>query len=111
MNSKLTVESRREGETLVVALTGRLDILGKAMFIEAAKSFDFAGARTLRIDLAGVKYISSAGIQAILQHYKYMITNKGRVAIVNAHPEVLNVLTMSGFAKFPNLTLAGSPGQ
>lgn len=107
----MKIETKRDGETLTIFLSGRLDILGKAEFTNAAKDFDFAQVRTLVFDLGGLTYISSAGIQAILLHYKYMMNNKGQVKIVNITPEVLNVLQMSGFGKFPHLSLTAKPAS
>lgn len=106
----MKIDCKREGETMTVALAGRLDILGKAEFTNAAKNFDFNRVKTLVFDFSDLVYISSAGIQAVLLHYKYMLnTNKGQVKIVNASPEVMNVLAMSGFTRFPKLTLSPKP--
>lgn len=107
----MKIETRRDGETLTIFFAGRLDALGKAAFSNEAKNFDFNRVKNLVFDFKDLAYISSAGIQAILLHYKYMMNNKGRVKIVNAIPEVFNVLSMSGFTKLPNLSISGKPAS
>lgn len=103
----MKIEAKREGEALTIFFDGRLDILGKAAFMNEGKNFDFNRVKILVLDFDKLTYISSAGIQAVLMHYKYMTgTNKGQVKIVNACPEVMDVLLMSGFKNFPNMTLS-----
>lgn len=47
--------------------------------------------RALIFDMAGVTYISSAGVRVILKAKKYLARDKGKVMMVNLQPSVKRV--------------------
>ena len=49
------------------------------------------------VDLAGVTYISSAGLRSMLQLVKYTSAHGGRVGIFGAPPQIMEVIEISGF--------------
>ncbi len=55
-----------------------------------------AGAHVLRLDLAGVVFLSSAGIRVLLASYRDLARIGGSLAVVQASDAVFTVLQMSG---------------
>lgn len=53
----------------------------------------------LTLDFAGVEYISSAGLRALLLGQKSASAKGGSMIIINVSNEVMNVFKLSGFDK------------
>ena len=75
-----------------VALTGRLDThtsdeLDQAMTPLLAN----AGLRSLVLDLAGLDYISSAGLRSIFKARKSLAARNGKVLVMNPQPQIQKV--------------------
>jgi anti-anti-sigma factor len=85
-----------EGGITCIRLSGRMDIQG-AQAVEtrlaahlAAKSERFV------LDLAGVTFLASIGVRAILLSAKALRGRGGRLAIIDPVPEVAKVLSLTG---------------
>ena len=74
-----------------IALRGRLDSL-TAPILDERLEFVLRSATALLFDMAGLEYISSAGIRCIIRARKVIEGRGGRVAIVNPQPAVLKAL-------------------
>jgi anti-anti-sigma factor len=82
---------------LLVTVSGRLDT-------GSAPSFDAQLAPMLAqphphilIDLAGVSYISSAGLRSISQLVKHASEHGGRVGVFGAPPNIDEIIQISGY--------------
>ena len=95
----MEILKNKNGEELVVTVKGRLDT-NTAPELEKSLADDLDATKTLRVDLAELDYISSAGLRVILTLHKNM-SGKGAKLIV-AHPkdEVMEVFDMTGFSSF-----------
>ena len=62
----MQVRFRQEGETLVVAVTGRLDTGASSTFLDEVEPKVSTGYTTIVIDCSELDYISSAGLRSIL---------------------------------------------
>ena len=62
------------------------------------------GTKRLTIDLSGVAYISSAGLQSILVVAKQAKAAAARLVVCDLTPTVAKVVEMSGFAAFLTVT-------
>jgi anti-anti-sigma factor len=81
---------------LMIAVTGRLDSVSAPQFDEQlAPALVQPHARIL-IDMAGVSYISSAGVRSILQLVKLAVQSGGRVGLFSVPPQIMKVIEMSG---------------
>ncbi|HEY4992447.1 MAG TPA: STAS domain-containing protein [Nakamurella sp.] len=82
----------------VIVLTGRLDSVEAAgLRLELARVRDL-GARTLIIDLVGVRFIDSAGLAALVVARREAQSAGGDVVLVRpASPEALRVFRLTQF--------------
>lgn len=100
--SQLEIETEKVGTDVAVAtLKGRLDTNSVASaektLLEASD-----GLAQMILDLAGVDYISSAGLRVLLLVAKKLKTGKGQLSVCSVTPRVKSVLDISGFASvFP----------
>ena len=91
--------------TNILTPKGRLDNTTAAAFEEVVKTATGAGATRLLIDFSEVTYISSGGLRVILVATKTLAANGGRLALCSLDPRVAEIIEMSGFAAFPNLSI------
>ena len=75
----MEIIEHKEGETLVLAVIGRMDALTSPTFDRCLSDCLSSGEERLRIDLSGVDYISSAGIRSLLVISKQMNTKMERI--------------------------------
>lgn len=92
----MTITRKQNGETLEIALEGRLDTM-TAPELEAELNKSLAGAETLIIDFSKLDYISSAGLRVLLSAHKVM-TSKGGMKVTNVNEIVREVFEVTGFA-------------
>jgi anti-sigma B factor antagonist len=86
----LTIESGADG---IVSLKGRLDA---AQAASAQASLDkLQGMVTL--DLAGLEYISSAGLGVLLKTQKRLTAAGGKVRLAGVGPHLRDIFVYSGF--------------
>lgn len=78
-------------------IEGRLDVQGSAILETYAQQRLSAGELRLVLDLAGVGYISSAGLRSLLVVAKKAQAVNGCLVLCGLTPIVLNVITISGF--------------
>ena len=95
----LEIAECRDGGTLVLAVSGRIDAVTAKLFETAVMSPVQTGVGPLVLDLERLKYISSAGLRIILLAAKQQKQNKAKFALCNLHNEVRDVFEISGFAK------------
>ena len=56
----------------------------------------------LTLDLSELEYISSAGLRVLLVAQK-MMKDKGKMEIINAKPQVIDIFTVTGFIDILNI--------
>jgi len=67
----------------------------------------------VRLDLVGATYLSSAGMRVLLLAAKALQKRRERLKLLNDPPHILNVLNLSGFTTFIDVSLDAtfsSPG-
>ncbi|WP_294509515.1 STAS domain-containing protein [uncultured Bilophila sp.] len=87
-----------QGCVSILALSGRMDATTASVFDEACRSLLDGGAKKIVVDLAGIEYISSAGLRVILTMVK---ASKGAVATLafcSMQSMVAEVFKISGFS-------------
>ncbi len=96
----MSLEKRYTHETLVVKVTGELDLVTAEEFRRMVDlELERRQVRHLVLNLAGVSFIDSSGLGAILGRYKKLKSNGGNIVIAAARPPVFKILQLSGFPK------------
>ena len=97
MEVKKTVE---DGKT-VVSLIGEVDSTNAADFETDLKAA-VAGETEAVLDLAGLEYVSSAGLRVFLMVQK-MFGNRHNLTLVHVNEEVADIFKVTGFSRLLNI--------
>ena len=92
----MTIEIKRNAETTVIELVGRLDTT-TAPALDKTISEDIGDTKNLVLDIKGLEYISSAGLRVLLSAQKKM-QKIGSMKVTNVCEAVMEVFEMTGFA-------------
>ena len=92
----LNIDRKVEGNSLTMALTGRLDTT-TAPELEKEVKENIEGMENLTFDIASLEYISSAGLRVLLSAQKIM-NKQGTMVVKNASEEVKEIFEVTGFA-------------
>ncbi|MBQ3446463.1 MAG: STAS domain-containing protein [Synergistaceae bacterium] len=93
----LKISKASSGSSLTISLEGRLDTT-TAPQLEAEIKGGLDGVTELVFDMAGVEFVSSAGLRVFLLAQKAM-KKQGSMKIRNLIPSVLNVFDVTGFSR------------
>lgn len=83
-----------DGSKLNVALEGRLDTSSAPQLEAEMKALD--GVTELVIDMAGLEYLSSAGLRVLLAAQKAM-NKQGSMVLHNVNETIMEVFEITGF--------------
>ena len=97
VSMSIEIRIAREGEVPVVTMTGRLDGFGAQQLDESLREIVPDDTRSVILNLAGVDYLSSAGIRVFLRLKKRLKQRGGSLALANVREFPRNVLEMAGF--------------
>ena len=103
--NEVKIEHRNERGVSVGRIAGRLDMQGAAVMETYAQQRLSAGELRLVLDLAGVDYISSAGLRSLLVVAKKVQVLNGCLVVCGLMPMVLNVINISGFQQLLKICL------
>ena len=92
----MRIEKNQEGEKLNLAAIGRLDTT-TAPELEQELKESLEGVKELILDLAGLEYISSAGLRVLLAAQRRM-NKQGSMKLVNVNELVMEVFEVTGFS-------------
>jgi stage II sporulation protein AA (anti-sigma F factor antagonist) len=93
----MQIGEERAGSALVLAPAGRLDSVTSNELEKRVSSRLDAGERLLVVDLAGVEYISSAGLRVLLMAAKRLKEPPAALVLCGLGPSVRTVLELAGF--------------
>ena len=91
----LNIQKTLEEKTLTVALSGRLDTT-TAPELEKSLQESLDDVDELVMDMAGLEYISSAGLRVLLTAQKTMMKRSG-MKVTNVCEAVMEVFEVTGF--------------
>lgn len=94
----MDVKTHTEENALVVVVTGRMDAVTAPAYLERLRHELAGGALRLVVDCAGLEYVSSAGLRAILTISKDLSLKGGAQAYCGLREQVKEVFEVSGFA-------------
>lgn len=92
----MEIQRTRENDTFLLTLTGRLDAAWADPVEAALDAAVRAGEHRIVMDIAGVDYISSAGLRVVIAGYKQLRAIQGGFTLRNAQPGVAKVIELSG---------------
>ena len=98
----MNITKKTEGNTLEIALEGRLDTM-TAPELEAELKASMDSADKLVLDFSKLDYISSAGLRVLLSAHKAM-SAKGGMKVTHVNEVVQEVFDVTGFCDI--LTIA-----
>ncbi len=90
---------------LLLTLSGRIDSYWSNQLSSVLTEEIHRGRYHITLNLAGVRFISSAGVRVLMQFYKELAGLNGSLSVESPSPDVVTVLEMVGLAKL----LAGQP--
>lgn len=97
----MNIVKTNENGSLNIALEGRLDTM-TAPELEAAVKDELASVDAAVLDLAGLEYVSSAGLRVILSMHK-ALASKGGLTVKNPNETVSEVFEVTGFSDILNI--------
>lgn len=94
---QIEIREERTGGVLIVSPEGRLDTNTSPQLEKRLLQHLAAGERSLLVDMAGIGYISSAGLRVLLLVAKRLREISGRVVLCSLGSAVRQVFELSGF--------------
>ena len=93
----LNIEKEQHAAALCVTLIWRLDTT-TAPELESVLKDSLDGVSALTIDMAGLEYISSAGLRVLLSAQKIM-NRQGEMKLVHVNETILEIFEVTGFSE------------
>ncbi|HTH18196.1 MAG TPA: STAS domain-containing protein [Magnetospirillum sp.] len=94
----MNIETHNHGETVVVALSGEIDLQHSPSVRRQLMELMFER-RDVLVDLARVAYIDSSGIASLVEAYQMARKNTTRFVLVAVSQPVLRVLQLARLDK------------
>ncbi len=96
----MTIDGKKEGTTLGIALEGRLDTATGPELEKYLKENLGAEITEVCFDFEKLSYISSAGLRILLSTRKQVGDRSGSVKLKNMNDLVMDIFNAVGFAEF-----------
>lgn len=93
----MEIQDEQVDEVTVITLKGSIDALTAPQITDHIRALVNQGRIKLVADLSGVDYTSSAGLRVLLGAIKDTRSQSGDMRLAGVQPDVLKVLTLSGF--------------
>ena len=91
------INTGKEKYCLIVSVEGRMDAVTTPEFEQTLGGWIDEGDIRFIVDLAGLDYISSAGLRGILTSVKRLKAAGGQMVLTSLHGTVKEVFEISGF--------------
>ena len=93
----MSLSTKKIGEVFVVSAAGQINSANAAELEKNVLEWVEGGQRKWVFDMAGLEYISSAGLRVVLLLAKRLKQNGGHLVLCCLQPHVLEVFDISGF--------------
>ena len=93
----MEIKNVKQDQSLVVEVSGQLDIQSSDKFTMHCKALVDQGEKNIVLDFSKLKYLSSAGLRAILVLDRQLLEAGGTLALCAPSEPAKMVLTISGF--------------
>ncbi len=94
----ISIREIPQGSITLVEVQGRLDATSASEADNRLAAMVTAGARQVVLDLAGVEYVSSAGLRVLLAAAKRLQQAQGQLVLAQPTPQTRQILDMAGFS-------------
>ncbi len=94
----MRMSAAHDGPVAVVCLAGRLDGESARHLSDTLEDLLRDGARSIELDMAGVEYLSSAGMRVLARRAEDLATLRGALHVVSPSPVAREALAASGLA-------------
>ncbi len=88
--------SELDGNTCLIALSGRLDIIGTGEIETRFAGYCAVNGCRVLVDLSGVDFMASIGIRMLVLNANSVASRGGRMFILNPTENVQHILDISG---------------
>ncbi len=99
----MDVTSQRTDAALIVSAEGRVDGANARKFQKAVENVINDGDRAVVLDMAGLNYISSAGLRSILLIAKGLQKRNSQFAVCSLQDPIREVFRIVGFDKIVSI--------
>jgi anti-anti-sigma factor len=106
----MDLHEERVGDTMVVTTKGRLDGVTSAAFADRIGGLAASAKPKLLIDFAGVDFVTSAGLRAVLTIVKKVKASGGALVFCGVQDAVREVFDISGFTPMLSIHQARADG-
>lgn len=93
----MNISTKKDGAVLTLEFQGRLDGSNSAQVEQELVSHIAAGERKLLMNLAGLEYVSSAGLRVFLIVAKNLKKSQGGFALCGMNEQIREIFEISGF--------------
>ena len=93
----MTIDKKVDGGLQVLSICGRLET-ATAPQLDAEVKAIAPEVKNLRIEMAEMEYVSSAGLRVLLTAQKTMNARQGRMELVGVNDSVKHVFDITGFS-------------
>ena len=96
----MTLTEQKSGEVSVLDLNGKIDMEGTEMLDGKITEILDRGERSVLLGFAGVNYINSAGLCALIVAGKRLTRAGGKMALAEVSEPIQKILKISGLSSF-----------
>ncbi|MHB1000856.1 MAG: STAS domain-containing protein [Armatimonadota bacterium] len=94
--------------TTIVRINGEIDYGTAGKFNIALEEAFHESPHGFVIDLSGVSYMDSSGLQSILNIYRRMLDSGGRLALIIKHQNIKVIFDVINISQFPNVFICNN---
>lgn len=95
----LRIETEKLGDTVVVHVTGEVDVFTAPQLREALVGAIEEGCREVAVDLQGVDFLDSTGLGVLVAGLKRVRQYGGDLSLVCTREHILKILDITGLVK------------
>ena len=93
----MEISESKQGNVTVVKAQGKLDSASSPELEKFLAGLIAKGTRQIALNLAGLEYVSSAGLRVFLSAAKRLKQSQGKLALANLTPQVQQIFDIAGF--------------
>ena len=93
----MNISESKQGNVTILKIEGKLDAMSSPELDKHLASMVESGTRQIVLDLAGLEYVSSAGLRVFLSAAKHLKQAQGKLALANLCAQVQQIFDIAGF--------------
>jgi len=93
----MNISESKQGNVTILKVQGKLDAMSSPELDKRLASLVESGTRQIALDLAGLEYVSSAGLRVFLSAAKRLKQAHGKLALANLSAQVQQIFDIAGF--------------